>query len=81
MIAAHAQAKPKAPVMLHFGEHDHGIPMADVQKVMAAQPEIKVFSYDAGHGFSCDERANFDKASQEKALGRTLAFLAEQLGA
>lgn len=55
--------------------------MTDVQKVMAARPEIQLFTYDAGHGFSCDERASFDKASHEKALGRTLAFLTEQLGA
>ena len=81
MIAAHAQEKPKVPVLLHFGEHDHGIPMADVKKVIAARPEVQVFTYNAGHGFSCDERASFDKASHEKALGRTLAFLKEQLGA
>jgi len=81
MIAAHAQEKAKVPVLLHFGEHDHGIPMADVKKVIAARPEVQVFTYNAGHGFSCDERASFDKASHETALGRTLAFLKEQLGA
>ena len=81
MIAAHAQEKPKAPVMLHFGEHDHGIPMSDVEKIKAARPEVKIFTYDAGHGFSCDERGSFDKASHEKALGRTLAFFKEHLGA
>ncbi|QEX17587.1 carboxymethylenebutenolidase [Hypericibacter terrae] len=81
MIAAHAKEKPKVPVMLHFGEHDHGIPMSDVEKIKAARPEVKIFTYDAGHGFSCDERASFDKASHEKALGRTLAFFKEHLGA
>jgi len=81
MIAAHAQEKPKVPLMLHFGERDHGIPMTDVQKIIAARPEIQLFTYDAGHGFSCDERASFDKSSHEKALGRTLAFLNEQLAA
>jgi carboxymethylenebutenolidase len=81
MIAAHAQEKPKIPVMLHFGEHDHGIPMSDVEKVKAARPEVKIFTYNAGHGFSCDERASFDKASHEKALERTLAFFKEHLGA
>jgi carboxymethylenebutenolidase len=67
--------------MLHFGEHDHGIPMSDVEKVKAARPEVKIFTYNAGHGFSCDERASFDKASHEKALERTLAFFKEHLGA
>jgi carboxymethylenebutenolidase len=81
MIAAHVQEKPKVPVLLHFGEHDHGIPMADVKKVIAARPDIQVFTYNAGHGFSCDERASFDKASHERALERTLAFLKRNLGA
>jgi carboxymethylenebutenolidase len=81
MIAAHAQEKPKVPVMLHFGEHDHSIPMSDVEKIKAARPEMKIFTYDAGHGFSCDERPSFDKASHEKALGRTLGFFKEHLGA
>jgi carboxymethylenebutenolidase len=36
MIAAHAEEKPKVPVMLHFGEKDHGIPMTDVRKVIAS---------------------------------------------
>jgi carboxymethylenebutenolidase len=80
MIAAHAQEKPKVPVMLHFGEHDHGIPMSDVEKIKAARPEMKIFTYDAGHGFSCDERPSFDKASHEKALNRTPGFFEEHLG-
>lgn len=79
MIAAHAQEKPKAPVLLHFGEHDHGIPMTDVQKIRAARPETRIFTYNAGHGFSCDERASFDKASHEQALARTLEFLGNHL--
>jgi carboxymethylenebutenolidase len=78
-IAAHADEKPKVPVMLHFGEKDHGIPMSDVEKVKAARPEVKIFTYPADHGFSCDERGSFDKPSHEKALGRTLAFFKEHL--
>jgi carboxymethylenebutenolidase len=80
MIAAHAGEKPKVPVMLHFGEKDHGIPMTDVEKVKAARPEMKIFAYPADHGFSCDERGSFDKASHEKALERSLAFLKENIG-
>jgi carboxymethylenebutenolidase len=80
MIAAHATERPKVPVMLHFGERDGGIPMSDVEKVIAARPETKVFLYPAGHGFSCDERADFDKASSDLALGRSLAFFEEHLG-
>ena len=78
-IAAHADEKPKVPVMLHFGEKDHGIPMSDVEKVKKARPDVKVFTYNADHGFSCDERGSFDKASHEQALARTLDFFKQNL--
>ena len=79
MIAAHASERPKVPTILHFGEQDHGIPMHDVEKVITERPDVKVYTYNAGHGFSCDERASYDKASHEKALEVTLAFLKQHL--
>jgi len=80
MVAAHAGEKPKVPTILHFGEKDHGIPMDDVRKVIAARPETKVYVYPADHGFSCDERGSFDKASHELALKRTLEFMGQHIG-
>jgi len=80
MIAAHAEEKPKVPVLLHFGDQDQGIPMADVEKIRAARPETEVFVYPAGHGFSCDERASFHRPSHEQALARTLAFFRKHIG-
>src|SRR5690606_4910446 len=55
-IAAMSDKKPQIPTMLHFGEKDHSISMADVEKVKAAQPQIPIFVYPAGHGLNCDER-------------------------
>jgi carboxymethylenebutenolidase len=80
MIAAHADEKPKVPTILIFGEQDHGIPMTDVDKIKAARPEVKVHVYPAGHGFACDERGSYDKASTDKALEVSLAFLKRHLG-
>ena len=79
-IASEADAAPRCPVMLHFGETDHAIPMTDVDTVKAAHPEIPIHVYPAGHGFSCDERASYDQASHELALSRTLPFLKQHLG-
>jgi carboxymethylenebutenolidase len=79
MIARHADEKPKVPTILHFGEQDEGIPMSDVEKIKAAQPEVKVYTYPADHGFSCDERGEFEPASHEKALKLTLAFFRQNL--
>jgi len=80
MIAAHADEKPRVPVLLHFGEKDEGIPLSDVEIVRKKRPDVEIHTYSAGHGFSCDERASFDKASHEKALQRTMAFLSQHFG-
>jgi carboxymethylenebutenolidase len=79
MIARHAQEKPTVPTILHFGERDDGIPMTAVETVRAARPEVKIYTYPAGHGFSCDERASYDAESSRKALAVTLAFFRETL--
>ena len=68
-VAAMADETPRCPVMLHFGENDHAIPMTDVERVRAAHPELPLFTYPAGHGFSCDERGSFD-ADQLRGLAR-----------
>jgi carboxymethylenebutenolidase len=78
-VAAMSDKEPKLPVMLHFGETDHSISMADVEKVKANQPGLPVFVYPAGHGFNCDERASYEKNSADLARSRTLAFFAEKL--
>lgn len=79
-VAKMADERPRCPVMLHFGEKDHAIPMSDVQKVKKAHPDLPVFTYPAGHGFSCDERGSFDPESHARALSRTLPFLHRHLG-
>ena len=78
-VAKMADEQPRCPVMLHFGEQDHAIPMSDVETVQKKHPEVPVYTYDAGHGFSCDERGSFHPESHALALSRTLPFLRENL--
>lgn len=78
-VAKNADETPRCPVMLHFGEHDHAIPMSDVETVRKKHPEIPVYTYPAGHGFSCDARASYHAPSAAKALERTLKFLHKYL--
>jgi carboxymethylenebutenolidase len=78
-IASFKDMKLKAPVMLHFGAHDDHIPMSDVDAIKAAHPEVPVYTYDAGHGFNCDERASYNEAAATEAGERTLAFFKEHL--
>ena len=79
-VAKMADEKPRCPVMLHFGEQDHAIPMSDVATVRQKHPELPVYTYPAGHGFSCDERGSFHPESHAIALSRTLPFLRKHLG-
>lgn len=80
-VAAMADERPRCPVMLHFGEQDHAIPMKDVETFRRKNPSLPVFTYPAGHGFSCDERGSFHPESHALALSRTLPFLRKHLGA
>jgi carboxymethylenebutenolidase len=67
---------PQVPVQLHFGEHDHGIPLEHVRAIAAAHPDVEVHVYaGAAHGFNCDVRESHDARSAAIALGRTLDFL------
>jgi carboxymethylenebutenolidase len=79
-IVKFADDRPTVPTQLHFGEQDHGIPLSDVETIRAKRPEVEVFVYEgAQHGFGCDERASYDKASAGVARQRSLAFFAKHL--
>ena len=78
-VAGQANLTPKCPVIMHFGEKDAHIPMTDVEKIRAAQPNVPIYVYDADHGFNCDHRASYDAESAKLAKERTLAFFAEHL--
>ena len=67
--------KARCPMLMHFGAHDHGIPLSDVELIRAAQPDATVHVYDAGHGFNCDHRTAYDDASATLARQRTIEFL------
>ena len=66
--------------MLHFGEKDDHIPMSAVETIKRACPDVPVYTYPAGHGFNCDARGSYDKASADLALSRTLPFFKENVG-
>ncbi|MCA3726433.1 MAG: dienelactone hydrolase family protein [Phenylobacterium sp.] len=74
LIPAMADQTPNCPTILHFGQHDHGIPMEGVRKVAELHPEVAVHVYDAGHGFQSDRRADYHEPSAKLARERTLAL-------
>lgn len=70
---------PKCPVMAHFGDQDHWIPLEGVAAFSKAHPEVEVHVYAANHGFNCDQRGSFNEAAASLARERTLAFFAAKL--
>lgn len=71
--------KPGAPLLMHFGEKDKLIPPDHVMRISEALPSAEVLVYAAGHGFNCDERADYDARAAQSAVERTLAFFRHQL--
>lgn len=66
---------PEAPLLMHFGEHDPIIPAEDRRKHRDALPGVEMHVWPAGHGFNCEQRADFNAPVAARALERTLAFL------
>ena len=71
--------QPQCPVMAHFGDQDHWIPMEGIEAFKKAHPEVEVHVYPANHGFNCDQRASYNEAAAMLARERSLAFLAARL--
>ena len=69
----------KIPVMGNFGEQDANPTPDDVAQIEAKLKEAGV-TYDfkmypnVGHGFNCDERADYHEESANDALSRTLSW-------
>ena len=79
-IAAHLdKAKNiKCPVIMHFGAKDAHIPLSDVDKIRDAvkgKSQVKIYVYDADHGFNCDQRGSYDRKSCLVAFGRSMMLL------
>ena len=72
--------QPGCPVIYHYGADDGLIPPEMIEQISAARQGHTAFVYEnAGHGFNCDERAEFSPENSKLALERTLEFLGEKL--
>jgi carboxymethylenebutenolidase len=71
---------PRCPVICHFGKRDASIPAETVDAIAEAYPEMPVYRYDAGHGFSSDRLVDYDPDSTRLAALRTLQLFARAGG-
>jgi carboxymethylenebutenolidase len=80
-VGSLAEQTPVVPLILHFGEEDHAIPLDDVHRLAAAWPHATVHVYDgAQHGFNCDQRDSYQPSAAALAEQRTLDHFATHLG-
>lgn len=78
-VAKMLDKEPRCPIVYHFGDQDHSIPLPDVEKIRSRYPGRAVHVYPgAQHGFNCDERASYSAADAKLAFERSVAFLNEQ---
>ncbi len=78
---AETARQPQVPVLAHFAEQDSWIPMDTVQAFRQAHPGVTVHTYPAHHGFNCNQRGSWNADAAQLARQRSLAFLAQHLGA
>ena len=78
-IVPYVDERENCPLLMHFGEHDAGIPLSDVDAIKAAHPDADVHIYDADHGFNCDHRGSYNEAAAKTARERTMALYAANL--
>lgn len=76
LIADLLDDKPAIPVMLHYGARDPSIPAENVERVRLAAPTSPLYLYDAGHGFCRAGSHDFDQASRDLAISRTIDWFA-----
>jgi carboxymethylenebutenolidase len=69
----------QAPMMFHFGERDPIIPPEHVAAHREQHADAVFHLYPAGHGFNCDERADYDPQSAQSAMEHTVAFFSRHL--
>jgi carboxymethylenebutenolidase len=73
--------RPRIPMMLHWGEKDHLIALADIERVRDIAPaSSQTYIYPTGHGFNCDQRSLYHPESAALAEQRTLDFLKAHIG-
>ncbi len=71
--------EPQVPVLAHFGDNDHWIPLDTVDAFKKAHPDVEVHVYACGHGFNCEQRGSYNAEAAKLAKERTLAFFAKHL--
>ena len=77
-VPAHLDRTPRCPTILHYGDRDRIVPIAEVGKIRAAHPALTHHIYPGGrHAFFNPAQESFDAGAADLALRRSIDFLAQ----
>ncbi len=75
-VPRHLDLKPRCPTIMHYGDADHVVPVADIERIKAANQSVEMHLYPgAGHAFFNPEQDHYDGPAAALALERSLGFL------
>ena len=76
VASRHLGLHPRCPTIIHYGDADHVVPIGDVARIHAANPDLELHIYPgAGHAFFNPEQAHFDASAAALSWQRSVAFL------
>jgi carboxymethylenebutenolidase len=79
-IPALLDLTPRCPSILHYGDTDHIVTVAQVEAIRARHPELELHVYPgAGHAFENPDQANFNAGAAALAWQRSIAFMDHHL--
>ena len=79
-VANVQRGKCRVPTLMHFGEADETIPLAEVTQFRFVRPDVSAYTYPgAGHGFASEGAAGYDAEVAGKAQARTLTWISQYL--
>lgn len=80
-IPNYIDLEPKVPTEMHFGDHDQGIPLDQVDELKGQHPNVNIYVYDGDHGFCNSDRPDhFSEEACKAASLRSLEFFHKHVG-
>ena len=75
-VPAKLDYTPLCPTVMHYGDSDHIVPVADIESIRAAHGAATIHIYPgAGHAFFNPEQRSHDADAAALAYSRSIDFL------
>lgn len=73
--------EPRCRTIIHYGDKDVVVPLADSEKIRAKHPSVEMYIYPgAGHAFLNPDQETYHAESAQPAWSRSIAFMDAHVG-